>query len=41
MFRSNEAFKVSVDRSPAELSKTIDNIHTFITNIPQARKKYF
>ncbi|CAN9499828.1 unnamed protein product [Ophioblennius macclurei] len=35
MFRSNEALRVSVHQSPAELNNTIDNIHTFIITIPQ------
>lgn len=35
MFKSNEALKVSVDRSPEELNKTIDNIGIFLTAVPQ------
>ncbi|XP_069000824.1 prominin-2 [Embiotoca jacksoni] len=35
MFKSNEAIKVSVDQSPVELSNTINNIHTFLTAVPQ------
>uniref|UniRef100_A0A3Q1F1R0 Prominin 2 n=1 Tax=Acanthochromis polyacanthus TaxID=80966 RepID=A0A3Q1F1R0_9TELE len=35
MFISNEALKVSVDQSPMELSNTVDNIHTFLTSVPQ------
>uniref|UniRef100_A0A669B3W7 Prominin-1-A n=1 Tax=Oreochromis niloticus TaxID=8128 RepID=A0A669B3W7_ORENI len=35
MFRSNEAFKVSVDKGPVELINTIENINTFLTNVPQ------
>uniref|UniRef100_A0AAV2JK17 Prominin-1-A-like n=1 Tax=Knipowitschia caucasica TaxID=637954 RepID=A0AAV2JK17_KNICA len=35
MFRSNEAFKVSVDKSTVELNKAINNISTFITAVPQ------
>uniref|UniRef100_A0A3P8T8Y3 Prominin 2 n=1 Tax=Amphiprion percula TaxID=161767 RepID=A0A3P8T8Y3_AMPPE len=35
MFISNEALKVSVDQSPVELSNTVDNIHTFLTSVPQ------
>uniref|UniRef100_A0A3P8P3Y8 Prominin 2 n=1 Tax=Astatotilapia calliptera TaxID=8154 RepID=A0A3P8P3Y8_ASTCA len=35
MFRSNEAFKVSVDKGPGELINTIENINTFFTNVPE------
>ncbi|XP_040906134.1 prominin-2 [Toxotes jaculatrix] len=35
MFKSNEALKVSVDQSPAQLNTTLDNIHNFITAVPQ------
>lgn len=35
MFKSNENLKVSVDQSPDQLNKTIDNINTFITSVPQ------
>ncbi|XP_006808022.1 prominin-2 [Neolamprologus brichardi] len=35
MFKSNEAFKVSVDKGPVELINTIENINTFLTNVPQ------
>ncbi|XP_068578924.1 prominin-2 [Cebidichthys violaceus] len=35
MFKSNEAVKVSVDQSQVELSITIDNIHSFLTAVPQ------
>ncbi|KAM7385625.1 hypothetical protein PAMP_001700 [Pampus punctatissimus] len=35
MFRSNEALKVNVDQSTVELNKTIDNIHTYLTAVPQ------
>ncbi|CAK6982882.1 prominin-2 [Scomber scombrus] len=35
MFRSNEALNVSVDQSTVELNKTIDNLHTFLTAVPQ------
>ncbi|CAL8300294.1 unnamed protein product [Merluccius merluccius] len=35
MFKSNEAFKVSVDSGQREIVKTIDNIQTYITNVPQ------
>lgn len=38
MFKSNEALKVSMDRSPVELNKTIDNINTFLTAVPQVRE---
>ena len=37
MFKSNEAVKVSVDQSQAELNRTIDNIHSFLTTVPQVR----
>uniref|UniRef100_A0A669AV02 Prominin-1-A n=1 Tax=Oreochromis niloticus TaxID=8128 RepID=A0A669AV02_ORENI len=40
MFRSNEAFKVSVDKGPVELINTIENINTFLTNVPQAREHF-
>lgn len=40
MFRSNEAFKVSVDKGPVELINTIKNINTFLTNVPQAREHF-
>ncbi|XP_041803369.1 prominin-2 [Chelmon rostratus] len=35
MFRSNEALNVSMDQSPAELNKTLDNINTFLGAVPQ------
>ncbi|XP_041866126.1 prominin-2 [Melanotaenia boesemani] len=35
MFRSNETLKMSMRQSPEELNKTIDNIYTFITAVPQ------
>nr|XP_046257014.1 prominin-2 [Scatophagus argus] len=35
MFRSNEAFKMSVDQGPVELNKTIYNINTFLSAVPQ------
>ncbi|XP_005743918.1 prominin-2 [Pundamilia nyererei] len=35
MFRSNEAFKVSVDKGPGELINTIENINTFLTDVPE------
>ncbi|XP_075933073.1 prominin-2 [Anarhichas minor] len=35
MFKSNEAVKVSVDQSQVELNKTIDNIQSFLTAVPQ------
>ncbi|XP_070772118.1 prominin-2 isoform X2 [Enoplosus armatus] len=35
MFRSNEAFNVNVDQGPVELNRTIGNIHTFLTAVPQ------
>uniref|UniRef100_A0A8C4EMY8 Prominin 2 n=1 Tax=Dicentrarchus labrax TaxID=13489 RepID=A0A8C4EMY8_DICLA len=35
MFRSNEALKGSVDQTPVELNKTIYNINTFLTAVPQ------
>uniref|UniRef100_A0A3B4WH53 Prominin 2 n=1 Tax=Seriola lalandi dorsalis TaxID=1841481 RepID=A0A3B4WH53_SERLL len=35
MFRSNEALNVSVDQSPVKLNTTLDNIHTFLTSVPQ------
>ncbi|KAM9344897.1 prominin-2 [Symphorus nematophorus] len=35
MFKSNEALKVSVDQSPEEINKTINNINTFLTAVPQ------
>ncbi|XP_070834327.1 prominin-2 [Chaetodon trifascialis] len=35
MFKSNEALNVSVDQSPVELNKTIDNINTFLSAVPQ------
>ncbi|XP_026210890.1 prominin-2 [Anabas testudineus] len=35
MFKSNENLKVSVNQSPGQLSKTVDNINTFITAVPQ------
>ncbi|KAK9541582.1 hypothetical protein VZT92_001614 [Zoarces viviparus] len=35
MFKSNKAIKVSVDQSQAELNKTIDNIQSFLTAVPQ------
>lgn len=41
MFRSNEAFKKSVDKGPVELNNTISNIHTFLTAVPQAREMFF
>lgn len=37
MFKSNENLKVSVNQSPGQLSKTVDNINTFITAVPQVR----
>lgn len=40
MFRSNEAFKVSVDKGPVELINTIENINIFLTNVPQAREHF-
>lgn len=41
MFRSNEAFKVSVDKGPGELINTIENINTFFTNVPEAREHFW
>uniref|UniRef100_A0A3B4VL67 Prominin 2 n=1 Tax=Seriola dumerili TaxID=41447 RepID=A0A3B4VL67_SERDU len=38
MFRSNEALNVSVDQSPVKLNTTLDNIHTFLTSVPQVRE---
>lgn len=38
MFRSNEALNVSMDQSPAELNKTLDNINTFLGAVPQVRE---
>ncbi|XP_078032302.1 prominin-2 isoform X3 [Epinephelus lanceolatus] len=35
MFKSNEAIKGSVDQSKVELDKTIDNISSFLTAVPQ------
>ncbi|TNN71786.1 Prominin-1-A [Liparis tanakae] len=35
MFKSNEAIKVSVDQSQLELNRTINNIHSFLTAVPQ------
>ncbi|XP_073338417.1 prominin-2 isoform X2 [Pagrus major] len=35
MFRSNEAFKQSVDGGVVELNKTIKNVNTFLTAVPQ------
>ncbi|XP_070696693.1 prominin-2 [Pempheris klunzingeri] len=35
MFISNNDFKASVDQGPGELNKTIDNIHKFLTVVPQ------
>ncbi|KAM6922140.1 prominin-2 [Lycodopsis pacificus] len=35
MFKSNEAIKVSVDQSQVELNKTIGNIQSFLTAVPQ------
>ncbi|XP_031697091.1 prominin-2 isoform X2 [Anarrhichthys ocellatus] len=35
MFKSNEAVKVSVDQSQVELNKSIDNIQSFLTAVPQ------
>lgn len=35
MFKSNEAVKVSVDQSKVELDKTIENIESFLTAVPQ------
>ncbi|XP_037638459.1 prominin-2 [Sebastes umbrosus] len=35
MFKSNEAVKVSVDQSQVELNKTLDNIRSFITALPE------
>lgn len=35
MFKSNENLRVSVDQSPDELNKTIDNIKTFINSVPE------
>ncbi|XP_054456485.1 prominin-2 [Anoplopoma fimbria] len=35
MFKSNEVVKVSVDQSQVEINKTIDNIHSFLTAVPQ------
>ncbi|KAM4607558.1 prominin-2 isoform 2-T2 [Polymixia lowei] len=35
MFRSNEALKVSVDHSAVELNNTLDNLHTYLTAVPQ------
>ncbi|CAG6017251.1 unnamed protein product [Menidia menidia] len=41
MFRSNEAFKMSMDRSPVELKNTLSNIHTFFTAVPKAIRMIF
>ncbi|XP_034464377.1 prominin-2 [Hippoglossus hippoglossus] len=35
MFRSNAALKMSVDETPVQLNKTLDNIQTFLTAVPQ------
>lgn len=37
MFISNEKLKASVDHSPQQLNKTIDNINTFVTAVPKVR----
>lgn len=41
MFKSNEVLNVSVDQSPVELNKTIDNLNTFLTSVPQVRATFF
>ncbi|XP_038152397.1 prominin-2 [Cyprinodon tularosa] len=35
MFRSNEAFKLSVEQSPLELKNTIGDMSSFLTAVPQ------
>lgn len=35
MFKSNEALKVSVDKSAEDLNITIDNLHIFLGAVPQ------
>ncbi|XP_026165708.1 prominin-2 isoform X2 [Mastacembelus armatus] len=35
MFKSNEAFKVSVDHGPEQLSSIIFNVDKFLTDVPQ------
>ena len=35
MFISNEAFKVSVDQGQGGIIKTIDNVQTYITDVPE------
>ncbi|XP_030011452.1 prominin-2 [Sphaeramia orbicularis] len=35
MFRSNEALKVAADRSAVDINKTIDNLDTYLTTVPQ------
>ncbi|XP_076017000.1 prominin-2 isoform X2 [Genypterus blacodes] len=35
MFKSNEALSVSVDQSTAEVNKSLDNLNTFLTFVPQ------
>lgn len=38
MFRSNEAFRQSVDGGVVELDKTIENVQEFLTTVPQVRE---
>ncbi|XP_018539764.1 prominin-2 [Lates calcarifer] len=35
MFKSNEDLKVSVDQGPTQLNAMLNNIHTFLTAVPQ------
>jgi len=39
MFMSNTDIKVSVDQSQVELNKSINNIHSYLTSVPQVREK--
>lgn len=35
MFKSNEALKVSVEQSQEELNRTVENIQSFLSIVPQ------
>ena len=41
MFKSNEAFKLSVDQGQGGIITAIDNIQTFITDVPQVGGQRF
>lgn len=38
MFYGNEALKANIKEGPLELNRTMNNIRTFLTTVPQVRE---